>query len=242
MSSIQALRQGEVLTLVFSRPDAGNAFGLADAKDLSKILAKHKSVKLLVWRSTGRFFCAGGDLAAYAKMKKKSDGLLVNKQIAKALSDLAKFPAVTLAVVEGDCLGGGMEVLSCFDIVWSVPSAAFGLWQRRIGLSYGWGGGERLTAKLSSGRLKERALSAESFTAFRANEIGLVDKVIPAESLENSLNSFCDLQGKLAQEPIVALKTRTKKSEGLAFTRLWGNRFHSEILAKFKSRSQGGRG
>ena len=235
MASIQAHRQGDVLTVVFSRPEAANAFSLDDAESLREILRLNKSAKVLIWRSAGgRFFCAGGDLAAYARLTTKAQGFQINKKISLALADLAKFPGVTLAIVEGDCFGGGVELLSCFDMVWSVPHAAFGLWQRRIGLSFGWGGGQRLAARLGQGRLRERALSGDSFTAFKASEFNLVDKILTPERIETELQRFCAHQLELAREPIVALKATNPRSEAAWFRRLWGNKSHLKALKPFR--------
>lgn len=240
MSNIAVHRDGDSLTLVFSRPEAANAFGLDDALQLRKILKANPTARVLVWRSAGgRCFCAGGDLAAYARMAKRDQGLAANRKIAAALKDLAAFPGLTLAIVEGDCWGGGLELLSSFDTVWALPHAAFGLWQRRIGLSFGWGGGTRLEARLGPAKVKALALTARSFTAATAADLGLVDRVVSPASLEAALGVWMKQQLSLPPEPLPLVKAMTPKSEADVFRRLWWNASHRRVLARFKGR--GGR-
>lgn len=235
MSNIAVHRDGELLTLVFSRPEAANAFSLDDALQLQRILRTQKSAKVLIWRTTGsRCFCAGGDLAAYAKMSKRDQGIAANKKIARALAELAGFPAVTLAIVEGDCWGGGVELLSAFDSVWAVPYAAFGLWQRRIGLSFGWGGGARLERRIGKARLSRLALGAQAVTAMQAADLGLVDRIIGADDVERELRRWFKQQRRLPFEPVAALKTMTAKNEASWFRRLWWTPSHKQVLARFK--------
>jgi enoyl-CoA hydratase len=233
MSAISAELDGDVLTITFFRPEAANAFDLEAAKTLREILKSHRGVRVLVWRAMGRCFCSGGDLHAYARLKGRNQGLLVNRQIAKILGELAAYPAATLAIVEGDCWGGGVELLSCFDTVWSVPDAAFGLWQRRIGLTYGWGGWRRLAARMGEARLRERALAGQAFTAFCARQWGLVDEVIPRFALEDRLKEWRRNQLRLPAEPVAAIKSVTGATEAGWFKKLWGNRTHARILAEF---------
>jgi enoyl-CoA hydratase len=233
MSGLSAHLDGEVLTLDFSRPEASNAFGLPDAKNLQKFLRAHRNARVLIWRSRGRCFSSGGDLRAYAKLKVRAQGLIVNRQIAKILAELEAFPGVTLAIVEGDCWGGGMELLSCFDVVWSVPEAAFGLWQRRLGLSYGWGGWQRLQARMGAARLRERALGGQAFTAFSAHQFGLVNEIVPRFAIESRLAVWRQQQLRLPPEPVKGLKSMSTSTEGLWFKKLWGNKSHSRVLANF---------
>jgi enoyl-CoA hydratase/carnithine racemase len=237
MSNIAVHRDGDLLTLIFSRPEAANAFCLDDALHLQKILRTHKSARIVIWRARGsRCFCAGGDLAAYARMSKREQGIAANRKIAAALAELAKFPAVTLAIVEGDCWGGGVELLSAFDSVWAVPHAAFGLWQRRIGLTFGWGGGARLAGRIGKARLIQTALYAQAMTAMRAADLGLVDRIIGADDVERELRRWLKQQGQLPYEPVAALKAMTAKNEASWFRRLWWSPSHKRVLARFKSR------
>jgi len=234
MSAISSELDGDQLTITFFRPEAANAFDLAAAKSLQKILkSRRRGVRSLVWRAKGRCFCSGGDLQAYAKMKGRNQGLLVNRQIAKILDELAAFPAATLAVVEGDCWGGGLELLGCFDSVWSTPEAAFGLWQRRIGLTYGWGGWRRLESRLGAARLKERALLSGAFTAFSAKEWGLVDEIVPRFAVEDRLKVWRDVQSGLPAEPVAGIKRISGGTESAWFRKLWGNKTHMQVLTEF---------
>ncbi|MCM2281532.1 MAG: enoyl-CoA hydratase/isomerase family protein [Bdellovibrionaceae bacterium] len=227
-----------LLRLTLNAPARGNSFGLQDAEQLMKILKSREAqaARGLVLEASGRLFCAGGNLDDYAKMKSSAQGKAVNRKINSALRALSLWPGPTVAVVTGDCFGGGVEVVSAFDHVVSVPEAMFGLWQRRIGLSYGWGGGARLEERLGRAALKRLALSARSFSAYEAQTMGLVDEVHLRSMLESRALEWMDHMASLPKAPVAGLKTFEPKSEQRLFERLWWNPEHRSVLARRRSR------
>lgn len=239
MSALSAQRDGEILRLTYSRPTVANAFGVTEAKELTRLLKTEAQARILIWQAVGsRCFSAGGDLAFYARQPKRTQGLVANRQITQALHALTNFGGVSLAVVDGDCWGGGLELLSCFDWVWATPRSGFGLWQRRIGLSFGWGGGARLHRRLGPVRLRQLALSTQALSALGAEEWGLVDRVIPAQLMESRVKEWAKAQIDLPREPVSALKTLKDSNESKWFEKLWWNDHHRRVLKRFKENSR----
>src|SRR5690606_8509059 len=133
----------------------------------------------------------------------------------------------------GDCFGGGVELLSTFDFVVSTPKSFFGLWQRRIGLTFGWGGGIRLEKRVGAKKLIQASLLAHSFSAFEAAQIGLVDLILPAAHIENKALDLIAKLNKRPQVPFLPIKLWTSLKERSIFEKLWFNKDHQDILKKF---------
>ncbi|RYZ65331.1 MAG: enoyl-CoA hydratase/isomerase family protein, partial [Proteobacteria bacterium] len=147
------------LSIMFEDSATRNSFSVAAARELREILAANSSASALIFSARGRVFCSGGNLSDYASMSSAEEGMKVNNEIRSALSELSALPIPTICVVEGDCFGGGVEVVSCFDHVIAASHVVFALWQRKISLTYGWGGGSRLERRLGSSLLRNLSLS-----------------------------------------------------------------------------------
>ncbi len=227
-----------VLRVTLNAPSRGNSFSLKDAEALVAALdlADREPVKGLLLGSVGRLFCAGGDLDDYARMEAAERGRAVNGKIAAALARLASWPHPTAAVVSGDCFGGGVELVSAFDHVAAVPEAMFGLWQRRIGLTFGWGGGARLSARLGAGRLKALALSARSLSSYEALTLGLIDEIHLKAVIEARALEWLENAAGLPVAPVAGLKTFEANGERRLFDGLWWNDEHRAALKKRLSR------
>lgn len=232
-SSIHVQLRDKTLELQFDAKINGFAFGVDDAVLLSQALKENQSASLLVFRSTSRrFFCTGGDLQHYSQMKSRGEGLKANRRIRGALEMLAEFRGVSLALVDGDAWGGGLELLSCFDEVWSTPQSLFGFWQRRIGLSYGWGGRARLEERISPAHLRRLALRGQTISAYEALDLGLIDRILPREIFEIEIAKWRAGFENLGTKVTSALKAEVHRADR-QFDELWLKKDHREALAKF---------
>lgn len=205
-----------------------NALTLADSRELKKQLKKPWS--LIVCKGEDRVFCSGGQLKDYARLKTKESGLKINNEIKKNLSALQKHAALKLAFVGGDCFGGGIEFLGCFDLIYSVPQALFGFWQNKMGVSFGWGGYELLQRKLSPLFLKTALLEEKLFTAYELKDAGLIFEIVNqhdfkriAEKWEISLS---------AKKSKLEIQKQLHKNSSLVFRKLWWAPEHRQILDK----------
>jgi enoyl-CoA hydratase/carnithine racemase len=225
------------LHLDFFAPAAGNAFGLEVARELSDVRKQYRKwTKPVVVSSVHpSLFCSGGNLSDYQQLKTKSAGLKVNREIGKHLADFGRWPVVKLAVVEGDVLGGGMEWLAHFDYRWSTPYAYFSFWQRRIGLSFGWGGGRAWALKIGESRV--RALLAESrlLSAEHAARLGLVDRVMPTWKIRENVMSWATWMDKPAAARVSGWSVA---GEAALFSELWMGEDHKAALAKWRKSSK----
>lgn len=230
-----------ILIATFDNSEKANCLSLACAKELQQILKfiKKEKIEGFILTSEKRVFCSGGNLSDYAKLKDKTAGIKINKEISKILNELHTIPVPTLCLVTGDCFGGGLEWISAFDTVYAVPSALFGLWQRKIGLSLGWGGGRRLELRLSKRALINLLLDTNNISSYQAKNIGLVDLIYPKELILKKALEFLRKQKSLAKIPFAKIKSSDlvediSKKEQRVFESLWMNPEHQRLLSKFR--------
>lgn len=233
---LRAGREFRVMEAVFSNPESRNALSLEAARELSSLVKQASTCNALLVRAEGRVFCAGGNIKDHIAMGKAAS-LKGNREIAAACESLSKLPVPTIAIVEGDVLGGGVEFLSCFDIVLATPHVMLGFWQRRLGLVYGWGGGARLERRLGRQAVSRLAIQARAMTGREAFEIGLVDRVVaPWEIREEGLAELIRV-AVLPKKPVSTLKAHSQRSSAspesrAGFEKLW---FGDEHLNRMKA-------
>lgn len=233
-----------ILEVVFSDPESRNSLKVEFAVALERVLndfaglspksAKQslQQVDAILFRSVGPVFCSGGNLRDHVAQGVKG-GRVANRKIANVLERFHALPIPTIAVVEGDVFGGGIEFLSAFDFVFSTPSATFAFWQRRLGLSFGWGGGKRLESRLGSVQVAQLGVAAQTMTAHEALVVGLIDRVVAPWKIEDEALAFAAKVGSLPRASVAAMKSRTQKNEQAVFEKLWFSAAHRDALKKF---------
>lgn len=228
------------LVVHFDNPQTSNAFGLEEANEFQKLAlhAVQKKLSGFILTSDLPVFCSGGHLKNYAKLK-KSEGLKVNKTICKILDQFQHLPIQTFALVTGDCFGGGIEVLSAFDSIYCTPNVYLGMWQRKIGLTWGWGGANRLKYRIPKKQLLKMLLEARTISAYEAQDMGLVDKIYPKELLTMKALESLKASSQLPSESFESAKKLnlsklSPKAESELFAKIWFNKSHQKVLSKFK--------
>jgi enoyl-CoA hydratase/carnithine racemase len=93
---------------------------------------------------------------------------------------LARLPMPTIAAIEGNALGGGLELALCCDIRVASETSRLGLPEVRLAVTPGAGGTQRLPRVVGAARAKELILTGRVLTAAEAERIGLVSRVVPS--------------------------------------------------------------
>jgi len=173
---------GEITTLRLQNPPL-NLVTVELTKALDAALAGIESdprVRVVILTGTGdRAFCAGSDVGEFESLRGRvGEGkLLLEKAVYRRL---AKLPMPTIAALQADALGGGLELALCCDLRVADERAKVGLPEVRLGVMPGSGGTQRLPRIVGIARAKEMILMGEILTAAEAKTIGLVNRVTPA--------------------------------------------------------------
>ncbi|WP_420112855.1 enoyl-CoA hydratase/isomerase family protein [Pseudactinotalea sp.] len=149
-------------------------------REALKRVAQHEDARVVVLSSAGdRTFCAGSDIAEFEGLHGQgAEGKLLLEKL--VYRQLAVLEVPVIAAIEGHALGGGLELALSCDIRVASEHSKLGLPELRLGVVPGSGGTQRLARVVGLGRAKEMILLGELITAERAEQIGLVNRVVPS--------------------------------------------------------------
>ena len=160
-------------------------------------------VRAVILAGTGdRAFCAGSDVKEFASLHGRvAEGKLIKEN--EAYNQLAELALPTIAAIEGNALGGGLELALCCDLRVAAESARLGLPEVRLGVMPGSGGTQRLPRLIGLARAKELILLGDIIDAATALGFGLVNRVVPQGSAETAARELARI---LAQRGPVAVR------------------------------------
>ncbi|MCP4669202.1 MAG: enoyl-CoA hydratase/isomerase family protein [Deltaproteobacteria bacterium] len=178
--------EGNVAIIKFNRPKALNAINPDVAKELNQALDEvegNPAIKALILTGEGeKAFVAGADISVMVDFEPL--------QLRKFSMDLHHvgfrmegLPIPIIASVNGFALGGGTEIAMACDFIYASDKAKFGQPEINLGIIPGMGGTQRLPRLVGKARAKELCMTGEMISAQEAKELGLVNKVFPAEKL-----------------------------------------------------------
>jgi cyclohexa-1,5-dienecarbonyl-CoA hydratase len=188
---IASQTNGGVARLTLKRAPL-NIINIAMLNELSSALNRlslDESVRVLVLRAEGKMFSAGVDVADHTA-DKVGEMIPLFDRVCAALTD---FPAPTLAVAHGHALGGGCELALCCDLIIAAEGANFG--QPEIKLAtIAPIAAMRLPGLIGYRRAAELLFTGETIGAAEAAKMGLINRAVPIEQLEQTIDQ---LIGKL---------------------------------------------
>jgi enoyl-CoA hydratase len=165
------------------------------------LIERVEEARAVILAGTGdRAFCAGSDVKEFASLHGRvAEGKLIMEN--EAYNHLAELRLPTIAAIEGDALGGGLELALCCDLRVAASTALLGLPEVRLGVMPGSGGTQRLPRLIGLARAKELILLGDLIDAETALGFGLVNRVVPpgrAESAARELARTLALRGPVA--------------------------------------------
>jgi len=155
-------------------------------------LAGADDVRAVVVSGRGeRAFCAGSHIGEFEALRgRAAEGkLLLEKLVYRQLAEL---PMPTIAAIEGDALGGGLELALCCDLRIASARARLGMPEVRLAVMPGSGGTQRLPRIVGPARAKELIFTGRILTAAEAERIGLVNNVVPAGEALGAADALAD--------------------------------------------------
>jgi enoyl-CoA hydratase len=196
--------------ITLDRPQKGNALTLPmlDAiEGFVKTVATSRSIRAVVLRGNGRFFCTGGDIEAWGSMSPSAmadDWILRGIRV---LDKIAALPQPVIAAISGHALGGGLELAMRADLLVAVEEAKLGMPEVGLGMISGWGGVRRLSEIVGVSRASELTLLGLPITAKKAYAWGLLHSVArDKETMERQIDAW--LEKLLMNAPIAMALTK----------------------------------
>jgi enoyl-CoA hydratase/carnithine racemase len=185
MPEVEVTRDDAVITITLNRPDVLNALTATMHAELGAALkeARDPDVRAVVVTGAGRGFCVGQDLTEFREAAGDIGARLRRSYHPNVLAIRALEKPV-IAAVNGAAAGGGLALALAADIRLAAPTARFNAAFVKIGLSCGeLGTSWTLTRLVGPGRAAEIAYTGRPVEAEEAARIGLVNRVVPEESL-----------------------------------------------------------
>ena len=210
-----------IATITMNRPDALNALSLELTKDLGTAVRKAKDdgARAVILTGNGRAFCAGGDLREmqeYAGREGRIEAFFEEplEALHEVILLIRETPIPFIAAVNGICAGAGTNFALACDIVIADENAVFNEAFVKIGLSPDCGGSFFLPRVIGEKLATEIFMTGDSIPAERALEIGMINRVVPTDSLGEEAHR---LASRLAKQPTGAI-ARIKRMVNASFS------------------------
>ncbi|MBE7638005.1 enoyl-CoA hydratase [Sneathiella sp. P13V-1] len=202
-----------IATLTFNRPEARNALTQEMYPVLMEALPRlgaDPDVRVIVITGAGGAFCAGGDVKNFAAaadgdgpagydFNQKVDGLRFRMQVAELIH---KSPKPVIAAIPGPAAGAGLSIALAADMRIAVDTAKLTTAFAKVGLSGDFGGSYFLTKLVGTAKARELYFTGKVLTATEAEELGIVNKAVPADQYEAAVK---EMATQIASMPTIAL-------------------------------------
>ena len=178
-SPIVTTLDGAIAVIRFNRPTQRNPLSISTLNDLESTLLElipRDDVKALIFTGSADVFSSGANIRELAQLDSIS-AVQFSQLGQRVFQRIADARQLTIAAINGYCMGGAMDLaLACdvrvasFDAIFAHPGA-------RLGIITGWGGTQRLPRLIQKGRALELFVTGRRITSAEALEVGLVSSV-----------------------------------------------------------------
>ena len=177
--SVVAEVNGSIAILRFNRPAQRNPLSLATLEDLKQttsVLFPRNDIQAIIFTGTDDVFASGANIRELAQLDPES-ALRFSKFGQDLLQTIADARQITIAAINGYCMGGGLDLALACDIRVASTTAIFSHPGARLGIITGWGGTQRLPRLIGRAAALELLLTGRRIQADEALNLGLVARV-----------------------------------------------------------------
>lgn len=209
-SNLLLEKRNKICIVTINRPDKLNALNHQTMDELKAVftgLNQDNSISVVILTGAGeKAFVAGADISELNKLSMISGKEFAERgqEVFNIIENLNK---PVIAAVNGFALGGGGELALACHIRLASENAKFGQPEVNLGIIPGYGGSQRLTRLINSGRAMEYILTGDMIEANEAFRIGLVNKVYPLTEL---MNKALEMAEKISAKASEAIKLAVK--------------------------------
>jgi enoyl-CoA hydratase len=209
-------KEGEVLTVTLNRPQKLNAVNdtmLRELTDLFAGLRDDSSTRFVILTGAGKAFTSGADLSS--ALQKAEDMKTAPYEIARLqqlrghdlMQKLERLEQITIAAVNGVCMGAGLAIALACDFRIAAEKAVFGLPEAHVGIFFTWGCTPRLVRLIGPSRAKELIMTCDEVYPKEALLWGMINRSASQQELLSTARTFID---KIAKQGPLAVRL-TKK-------------------------------
>jgi enoyl-CoA hydratase/3-hydroxyacyl-CoA dehydrogenase len=198
-------KEKPIAWIILNRPERLNAINWKMMEELSRALDKLEEdpdVKVIVIKGSGRAFCAGADVRELSELTPITAAFKRSRKGQELRLKIQFYTKPIIAAIHGYALGGGLELALSTDFRIASEDAMLGQPEINLGFIPGAGATQRLARIVGPARAKELIMTGDLIPAVEAYKMGLVNKVVKPEALDEEARS---LAMKLAEKPPLAL-------------------------------------
>lgn len=210
-----------VLRIILNRPDKMNALNVEMYAELHSVLdmVEHNpECRVLIFTGSGKAFCAGGDISellqAAATLESAQSRLRKSHHLAMRMRGL-KQPVIM--AVNGAAVGAGFSLALNGDLIIASETARFGASFLRVGLTPDMGSIHNLVHLLGTSKACELSFMADIIDARQAEKMGVVNRVVESEKLDELADEWAQKMAKLPFLPLSLLKRAIYKAQDMNF-------------------------
>lgn len=235
---VHLVLEGPVARVRLDNPRAHNAMTVRMMRQLAvavQRLARWEGAFIVVESAHGGSFCAGGHLGQVREALVEPDAArTMTDAMTTVLDTLLELPPVSVALLEGPAIGGGVELATACDLRAASVDASLHLAQVQLGVATGWGGARRLIRHVGRPTALRLLVRAERLEASQAFEQGLVDHV--GDGAEDLLRGVLGPALEHPAAAVLAAKAQVDafdaEAQAQAFLGVWGSEAHRARLVR----------
>jgi enoyl-CoA hydratase len=210
--------------ITLNRAQVMNALSPALLRELKTAILEagaDQDTALVVLTGSGRAFSSGADLQSLGDIKLENGrvGPVIDTAANNVIEAIQGIPKVVIAMVNGHCYTGALEIVLACDLVVASEEARFGDTHVRWGIRPSWGMSQRLPRAIGWLKAKQLSFTAEAITARQAESMGLVNFTVPPDKLEETVKEL-------------ALKIQANSLEAIAAYKYLYNQTMKDTLQK----------
>jgi enoyl-CoA hydratase/carnithine racemase len=181
--------------ITFNNPEKHNAVSIEMWDALEQILDGFRSsqeIRVIVLSGAGgKAFVSGADISKFDKERSSKEAVLsYNKRTQKVYENLETFPKPTIAMIDGYCIGGGLNLAVCCDIRICSEKSKFAMPAAKLSLGYPFSSIKRLFDVMGPGMAKHFMFTAEKISASEALACGLVQKLVSEDNIDSYVKDY----------------------------------------------------
>ena len=207
--------ENNVATITLNRPDVFNAFNdemSYELQDALKLVTKDDNVRVVVITGAGKAFCSGQDLKAISGSKYRSLSDSLYKRYNPIIRAIRNMPKPVICKLNGVGAGAGCSLALACDMIIAAENASLIEVFVNVGLVLDSGSSYFLPRLVGSTKAFELATMGSKVTAEEALKLGMINKVVPLDQLDEAVKSVTDYYAKAPTKAIGLMKKMLNKS------------------------------